>query len=197
MAIQLGAKPLADFTQPIEMMRDCHRRIEHFLDVLRKVVERFGEGELDDEGRRALDVSLDYFANSAPRHTADEERSLFPRMRRSENSDARAVMADLDRLEHDHRRCEACHTLLDQLGRQWLEMGRMEEVQRKSLRSAVDELGAIYGAHIRLEEQQVFVVASHMLSAEQLRQIGKEMKQRRLLTSLGPSDADAFEKHGL
>jgi hypothetical protein len=33
-------------------------------------------------------------------------------MRRSENSDARAVMADLDRLEHDHRRCETCHALV-------------------------------------------------------------------------------------
>ena len=76
--VQIGQKPLADFSQPLEMMKDCHRRIEHFLDLLQTVVERFGDGELPEEGRRALEASLNYFAHAAPRHTADEEESLFP-----------------------------------------------------------------------------------------------------------------------
>lgn len=37
MAVNLGEKPLATFSEPIEMLKDCHRRIEHFLGVLRKV----------------------------------------------------------------------------------------------------------------------------------------------------------------
>lgn len=181
MAVNLGDKQLAGFSEPIEMMKDCHRRIEHFLDVLRKVERRFGESELDDEGRRALEASLNYFANFAPRHTADEEQSLFPRMRRRDDPDARAVMADLGRLEHDHRRCEACHAIVDGVVRDWLATGELNEVQRKRLRSALNELTNVYAAHIKIEEQRVFAVASQILSPEQVCSIGDEMRERRSL----------------
>ena len=63
MAVNLGDKPLAGFGEPIEMMKDCHRRIEHFLNVLRKVEGRFGEGVLDDEGRRAPPTNAAYPAS--------------------------------------------------------------------------------------------------------------------------------------
>lgn len=182
MAVNLGDKPLAGFSEPIEMMKDCHRRIEHFLDVLRQVEIQFGEGKLTDDARRALAASIDYFAKFAPHHTADEEQSLFPRMRRSDNPDARAVMADLDCLEHDHRRCEACHALVDCEVRNWLETSRLQNGQRKRLRAALDELAGIYAAHIQLEEQRVFAVASHVLQSEQVREIGEEMRERRWLT---------------
>jgi hemerythrin-like domain-containing protein len=197
MAVDLGDKPLAGFDQPIEMMKDCHRRIEHFLDVLRKVEAQFGQGDLAEEGRRALHASLNYFANFAPRHTADEEQSLFPRMRRSKNLDARPVMAELDCLERDHRWAEACHALVDELVHKWLAAGRMDDVQRKSLRAALDELSAMYADHIRLEEQRVFVLASHLLKAEQLREIGDEMKQRRSLLCSKSTVVGAFVKQGL
>jgi hemerythrin-like domain-containing protein len=185
MAINLGDKPLAGFGEPIGMLKDCHRRIEHFLNVLRKVEAGFGDRELTDDGRRALAVSLDYFANSAPRHTADEEHSLFPRVRRSENPDARAVMAELDRLEDDHRRCEVGHALVEQLGRRWLDRGRLDEDQRIRLRAALDELTSVYAAHIQMEENRVFPVASQILKADQIREVGEEMRARRSLTRTG------------
>jgi hemerythrin-like domain-containing protein len=197
MAVNLGDKPLAGFDQPIELMKDCHRRIEHFLDVLRKVDAQFGDGQLNDQGRRALEASLNYFANFAPRHTADEELSLFPRMRSSQSMHAQAVIAELDRLERDHRRGEACHARIEQLARHWLATGRMDEVQRQSFQAALDELGALYAAHIRLEEQRVFVVASHVLKSEQLREISDEMKQRRSLLCSKPAVVGAFVKRGL
>lgn len=182
MVVQLGAKPLAGFTEPIEMLKDCHRRIEHFIDVLRTVERRFGETGLDEDARRALESSLNYFAHFAPRHTADEEQSLFPRLRRSQSSDAQAVMAELQHLEHDHRRCEEGHALIDRIVHQWLAADRLDEVQRKRLRAALDALATVYAAHIQLEEQRVFAIASQILKPEQLREIGAEMKQRRSLT---------------
>ncbi|HVT29061.1 MAG TPA: hemerythrin domain-containing protein [Lacipirellulaceae bacterium] len=189
MAVTLGEKPLADFTEPIEMMKDCHRRIEHFLGVLRKVVAQFGAGQLTEEARRALETSLNYFANSAPRHTADEERSLFPRMRATETAEGREVMEELGRLEQDHRRGEAAHALVDRLVRQWLATGRIDEAKRKNLQQALDELASMYETHIRLEEQRVFALASHMLNAGQIREIGEEMKRRRSLRN-GISEAN-------
>ena len=132
---------------------------------------------------RALEAALNYFASFAPRHTADEEQSLFPRMRCSDDPDARTVMADLDRLEQDHRRCEDCHTLVDRVVGHWLETGRLDDAQRTRLRAALDELADVYAAHIRLEEQGVFAVATRILNPEEVRKIGEEMRARRSLTS--------------
>lgn len=193
MAVNVGGKPLADFSEPIEMMKDCHRRIEHFLEVLREAERRFGESELDEEGRHALEASLNYFANFAPRHTADEEQSLFPRMRSSGDPDAREVMADLECLENDHRGCEALHSLVDRVVRSWLETGRLDDAQRERLRAALDELEKAYAAHIQLEEDEVFVVAVRILKSEQIREIGEEMRKRRSLANLGHTGAGLFE----
>ncbi len=181
MRINIGDKPPADFTEPLEMLKDCHRRIEHFLAVLQTALARFGEGELRDDARRALQAAVSYFANSAPRHTADEEQSLFPRLRSLESAEARAAVAELDRLESDHRRGEVCHKLVDELVGQWLAAGHIDERQRERLRSALDELAAMYAAHIHVEEQRVFVLASDVLADEQLAAIGEEMKLRRSL----------------
>ena len=50
MPIPLGTTGQPDFTQPIELMMDCHRRIEHFLGVLQRVVERYADQPLDAVG---------------------------------------------------------------------------------------------------------------------------------------------------
>lgn len=180
MQITIGGKPLAGFDQPIELLKDCHRRIDHFLWVLQEVVERFGDGTLTESGRRALDTSLEYFRHSAPRHTADEEQSLFPRMRRSSNPEARAVMAELDRLEADHRRAEECHAQIDQLGREWLATGRLDKPGRSTMRALLDELAVMYAAHIQLENERVFEVAAKSLLPGELGEIGVEMRRRRI-----------------
>lgn len=177
--IVLGGPPLADFTQPLAMLADCHRRIEHFLDVQLTVLQRFGDGELNEEGRQALEKSLTYFEQAAPRHTADEEESLFPRMRRSDDSTVQAAFEELDRLEGDHRRAETLHDQVEVLGRRWLETGRLDPADRVALETALDELSTIYAAHIPLEEERVFGLAAQVLNAEELRQVGEEMKRRR------------------
>lgn len=177
--VTIGGKPLAGFDQPIELLKDCHRRIEHFLGVLQKVVELFGDGELSEEGRRALATSLEYFAVAAPRHTADEEQSLFPRMRRSGDAEARAVMAELDRLESDHRRAEACHGQVDDLGREWLEAGHIDELKCATMRALLAELVALYASHIRLEDERVFEAAARLLKPGELGEVGVEMQRRR------------------
>lgn len=181
MLVNLGDTPLAGFDEPLAMMKDCHRRIEYFLDLLRKVEQQFGDRELADDARRALNSAVNYFAEFAPRHTADEESSLFPRLRNNDSSEARAVLAEVERLEGDHRVCDAGHAAVDVIVRQWMAAGRIDQSQRDRLRSILTELAAIYSAHIELEEHRVFEVAARMLSRGEVRQIGEEMKQRRSL----------------
>jgi hemerythrin-like domain-containing protein len=80
MPIVIGAKRESDFSDPIGMLGDCHRRIERFLNALLTVATSAKGGPLTSEQQTALAASLRYFLEAAPKHTADEEESLFPRL---------------------------------------------------------------------------------------------------------------------
>jgi hemerythrin-like domain-containing protein len=178
--ITIGSKPLAGFDQPIELLKDCHRRIEHFISVLQKVVEQYGDRKLPEEGRRALETALEYFARAAPRHTADEEQSLFPRLRRTDDAEAIAVISELNLLEAEHRRADACHAQVEALGREWLEAEYLNPNKCINLRALLQELSVLYAAHIQLEEERVFEIAVRTLAADDLDEMGAEMRQRRI-----------------
>src|SRR5678809_108738 len=102
MPITIGAKRESDFTDPIGMLGDCHRRIERFLNVLVSVAKYQNGGHLDEEQKTAMATSLRYFREAAPKHTADEEESLFPRMRQKRDPNLEAAIRKLEPLEHDH-----------------------------------------------------------------------------------------------
>jgi hypothetical protein len=81
MGIQIGAKPDAGFEDPIGMLKDCHRRIEHFLEMVCVVAEQARGRALNEEESAAVKAALHYFRVGGQRHNADEEESLFPRLR--------------------------------------------------------------------------------------------------------------------
>ena len=72
--IQIGAKPDSGFDDPIGMLMDCHRRIEHFLHILCAVAERAYGRALTAEETSAVQAALQYFRAGGRRHTADELR---------------------------------------------------------------------------------------------------------------------------
>ena len=78
MRVQIGAQAYS-FSDPTAFLSDCHPRIEMLLRALEvtSVVDR----PLTEETRAALETALRYFREAAPKHTADEEESLFPRLR--------------------------------------------------------------------------------------------------------------------
>ena len=180
MPVPMGSKGQADFDQPIELMMDCHRRIENFLGVLRRVVDEYRDRELDQQARDALTTSLNYFRQAAPRHTEDEEKSLFPRMRQVDDPKVHEVMTALDRLESDHRKMEAAHARVDEIGRHWLADGKLDSATHAEAETLLGEMAAGYAQHIRLEDEEVFVLASKVLKADALAGVGEEMKQRRI-----------------
>ncbi len=134
---------------------------------------------LNDESRRALETSLRYFREAAPKHTADEEQSLFPRLRRIENPELRAALEKLDVLEKDHRWAEPLHSQVDELGMRYLSKGSLEQRDSKQFRSAVAQLHEMYKHHIEIEDREVFPVAKELLGVEMSRQIAEEMQARR------------------
>lgn len=179
MPIQIGQRPDHGFDEPLGLLSDCHRRIEHFLEVLATVAVRAAGGPLTPEYRRAIDGSLRYFTVAAPRHTADEEDSLFPRLRALATGQAADVLASLDRLEHDHDTAEADHAAVDGLFRRWLADDRLAPADVDHLRERLDRLQALYQRHIALEDQQLFPLAARLLDATQVKEMGEEMASRR------------------
>ena len=138
MAIQIGAKPDSGFEDPIGMLKDCHRRIESFLRILCAVVDRAQGRTLTSEERDAVKAALQYFRTGGQRHTADEEESLFPRLRESEAGS----LAEIDRLEGDHREANDLHASVERLYSTWIASGeltstsplRWREPDRRSFR---------------------------------------------------------------
>ncbi len=195
MPIQIGQRPDHDFNEPLGLLSDCHRRVKHFLAVLVTVAGENDGGALTPAQRKALGASLTYFENAAPKHTADEEVSLFPRLRATGDPAAARALELIDRLEHDHTEAEGHHTRANALVRQWLEHDRLATADAAELRVHLDRLQAIYKAHIAVEDEELFPAAQRLLDAIQLREIGREMAARRQVTRT-PFDNQAIGAPG-
>ena len=185
MPIVIGAKPESSFADPISLLTDCHRRIERFLSVLLQVSLSARGGPLNSEQRNAVETALRYFREAAPRHTADEEQSLFPRLRQRNFPDAQAVLARVDSLERDHVRADERLAEVDRLGQQWLTAGELTVSAAERLPSLLQELAGLYRDHIAVEEREVFPVAARSLTGPEREAMGSEMAARRGLSRIG------------
>ena len=177
MPVQIGAKTHS-FSEPTGLLSDCHRRLEMFLGSLQQVAVLLDQ-PLSEDTRAALDSSLRYFREAAPKHTADEEESLFPRLRKVNHPEVEAAIKTLDPLEREHQRADALHSVVDQLGRKCLSGATLAPEDMQRFRESVAELAVIYKEHIRIEDEVVFPVAGKLLAAADKAAIAEEMAQRR------------------
>ncbi len=175
MAIQIGAKPDSGFDDPIGMLADCHRRIWSFLGILCVVVDRAQGRGLTTEESDAVAAALQYFRTGGQRHTADEEESLFPRLRESDAGS----LAEIDRLEADHREANDLHAFVERLYSVWIASGQLESTDAVQLKSETGRLKQLYSDHIVVEETIVFARASQVLDNQAIAAIGTEFRFRR------------------
>lgn len=184
MPIAIGQAPESDFRDPLGVLSDCHRRIARFLEMLITVAEEARGGDLESEQRQALEVALKYFREAAPKHTADEEDSLFPRMRtRVGDSGKRSALMRL--LQADHLAVVERHHTVDELGHAWLRDGLLAAEDAARLLEVLRGLRETYQEHIEIEETKLFPLAATVLTSVDLREIGKEMAHRRGLLAVG------------
>ena len=182
MPIVIGAKRESSFTDPIGLLGDCHRRVERFLAVLVHVATQAHGEPFSGEQRTAWDTALRYFREAAPKHTADEEESLFPRLRAMDRSDVKALLARVDGLEQDHVRAAQAHAEIDRVGLAWLAKGRLSPEEASRLAALLAQLADLYRAHIAIEDTEVFPLAAEVLSVLDRQEIGGEMAVRRGLS---------------
>ena len=184
--IQIGQKPSPTFQQPLELLSDCHRRVESFLRALVLVAEQAQGGDLNANQREALETALRYFREAAPKHTADEEESLFPRMRELGEAATREALAKIQALEADHEVAKIGHDAIEQLGQKWLASGRLSDEETLRLVGHLHELASIYERHIAVEDNEIFPLAAQVLDPGTLNDVGREMAKRRGQTFEAP-----------
>jgi hemerythrin-like domain-containing protein len=177
MPVQIGAKT-HNFTDPTGLLSDCHRRIEMFLGTL-EAVARLIDRPATEETRRALESALRYFGQAAPKHTADEEESLFPRLRQIHDPAIQAAFSRLEQLEEEHRWAAPLHAEVERLGAQYLSTDNLSSAEVDDFRKAVASLASMYKQHISVEDSVVFPLAARVLSDAEKVAIAKEMAGRR------------------
>ncbi|MGD9791140.1 MAG: hemerythrin domain-containing protein [Phycisphaerales bacterium] len=191
----LNRQPDHGFDEPIGLLTDCHRRIEKFLDVLLRVAREYGPGQggggrpFDAQARAAVETAKRYFLHAAPRHTADEEESLFPRLKaaiagRAAGAGGGAGATGSEAMRHlqdDHKQADAMHARVDALLEVWLraENGTFAPAHATELLSLLESLRELYRGHIEVEEKEVFPLAEKVLTASDLAAVGEEMQARR------------------
>ena len=190
MPVTIGKAIESDYTNPLGVLSDCHRRIERFLNLLVLVTHQTAGAQLRAEEREALETALRYFREAAPKHTRDEEESLFPRLRALQNPLAQAAFSMLDNLHEDHKIAELAHQEVESLCQQWLADDALAKEDCSRLRDVLERLKRIYERHIAVEDTQVFPLAGELLDASEIQTIAAEMASRRgiVLQSRGESE---------
>lgn len=187
MLVKIGGPVDHGFDAPLGLLSDCHRRIERFLEVLVKIADARRGAQLSPPDRDAFAAALHYFRTAAPRHSADEEESLFPRLRASTDPTAREALARLDALEADHRAAEDHHDAVNLLGERWLRLGGLRAGDARRLREHLAALERLYRRHIGIEDRELFPAAERTLNASDLEAVGREMAARRNVPFVPPA----------
>lgn len=149
-----------------------------YLGTLRRVAECIGQPAIEDVAR-SLESALRYFREAAPKHTADEEDSLFPRLRKIHSSEVTSALTQLDELEEEHGWANTLHSEVDRLGTKFLSEGTLSTYEIASFGSAIGDLCSMYERHIQLEDKIIFPLASRFLNRTDKLAIGSEMEARR------------------
>ncbi|HWB53699.1 MAG TPA: hemerythrin domain-containing protein [Tepidisphaeraceae bacterium] len=182
MPVKLGSRPEHGFDQPLELLSDCHRRIENFLEILQRVLDEAAGRPLNEQQQRAVEISLEYFRTATPRHTADEEESLFPLLRQSGDPGAEAAIEIVQALEREHAAADVQHAEVEFWYRRWMEFGSLAAPQVRKLARVLEELRKMYERHIDIEDHEIFPLAGRVLDSEQLSELGAQMAERRGLS---------------
>ena len=174
---------MPDFSDPLVLLVQCHRKIEAHLKALEKATDSLRNGTLEEKLSAffAIDMARAHFAGPGVKHTEDEELSLFPRLRERGGEAVEEALAAMRSLEVEHRTVERLEAEFDHLAARLPRDGSWEMKDIDRLDQLAAMLIMLYRPHIRIENELLFPVAARVLSAGDLQAIGSEMRARRRL----------------
>jgi iron-sulfur cluster repair protein YtfE (RIC family) len=157
-----------------EILHDCH---EHILERLARLEtlgrELQGAAAFEERHLAVVGDLLSFLHTAIPIHSADEERTLFPRLRAAHPASGYTPMDCMEREHVDHQA---------QLAR--FERAVVKRDAPAAARAALDVV-ASYRDHIGKEEEILFPWAREVLSDPALVQaMTREMRERRMAAGL-------------
>ena len=176
MAVQIALNPDRDFDDPIGVLKDCHRKIKRSLHVLWVIADRAAGRELTDEEIAAVRTAIDCLRVDGARHTADEEQSLFPRLRAVTIS---GDSEELRALEVNRRLEDRLRAMVESLYSAWISAGALRPESQLRLQSCTESLKHLSEQHVQVEEQILFPRAQIVLDDQTIAAIGREFRARR------------------
>jgi|GEM_PF-2247723 len=175
-------KNVPNFDRPIEALYICHDNI----------LARMGAiGELSsviiERGRPAFDEQIDQWAelfsfvkHTVANHTRDEEEGLFLMM-------ADAMSEPVRALRDDHAEAEETERWLAGQYENFVNNpGEITDERLLEFAKRARAFAGFYEEHIRLENTLLFPAAQETLSEEQLRDLGRLMREHRRITVAVP-----------
>ncbi len=164
------------FDDPLALLAACHRRVERFLAAQIDITGYYGGEEMTASDSGRMRAALEYFSHAAPRHTQDEEESLFPKLQLRADANLLALAAEL---QAQHRQADPLHALANRATQAWLDQGTLPADQAAALLADLQALEALYASHIAREDAELFPGARACLKHVDLEIIGRELAARR------------------
>ncbi len=161
---------IPDFDDPIGVLRACHERMLAQCDTLEKLPAHIAVNGVDDEARSAINKAVKYFSTSAIHHHQDEEEDLFPLLQHQSLKLADMIF----RLKQEHEQLVTSWNLLATF---FKKSGDLEN--NPEFISQLQQFCNLYREHIKFENEDVLVMAQHIISQRQLQEMGDAMAQRR------------------
>jgi hemerythrin-like domain-containing protein len=159
-----------DFSDPLAALHACHEDMLAQCETLEQLVAHIREHGLDAEARGRIAGAVQFFTTVAVQHHQDEETDLFPILNRQSLKLADIVF----RLRKDH---EQLHKLWDTLFLDFKKGAALAEDD--AFADHVTAFCSGYRDHIKRETMELLNMAQHILSHQQLEEIGRAMARRR------------------
>jgi hemerythrin-like domain-containing protein len=154
------------------LLLDCHDKIRSFSALAVTLATR--DGIEPAQAREGAAQARRYFVEALPRHVADEEESLLPRLRGRDPALDRA----LAQMHHEHEQHAALlAVLIDALDA--VAQHGLREADQSALADVAPRLSRAFDEHLAREEQHIFSRIDSLLGAEEQSQIVHELRARR------------------
>jgi iron-sulfur cluster repair protein YtfE (RIC family) len=159
---------------PVELLQACHDRIRHFLELSRTLAHNPSapKAQIAD----AAGAVFRYFNEALRLHEADENETLFPRLRKAFAAQPVGEAAQSMVTQHH---------AIDELVSELVHLCEVIQRNPEMLPSVAEQFTHITAAlqqmfedHLRLEESVIFPALAHFPTAE-LEAMTREMEQRR------------------
>ncbi len=166
---------IADFGQPLQLLKACHERIQDQCDTLRRLCEHLPLHGSDAQAQQAASNVMRYFDSGGRHHHEDEEQDIFPRLAASATGqNAERVALFIGQLKSEHA----------DISQRWLELREaLEEIAHGGTatlnKQSVEQFCDMYGAHMAFEETNLMPLAEQLLDEAAIAAIGKAMAARR------------------